>query len=211
LTIQTSLVSAADLSNWFDSSIHGLKIPSRDRETMAAALFDQVHEHHKAIQLLLKNSFIGSAFSLERSVFENFVRGVWLWRCASDKDVERFKTDKINRGIDDLIVEIEKGPGYNRSVLSKIKKTAWKAMCSYAHGGYLQSVRRITPGSITPRYTEGEMLELINFSEIVALLAAYEIFSMAKREDLMRDMLERMRNALWLDRNINSQFEQGSK
>ena len=84
-------------------------------------------------------------------------------------------------------------------------------MCSYAHGGYLQSVRRITPGSITPRYTEGEMLELINFSEIVALLAAYEIFSMAKREDLMRDMLERMRNALWLDRNINSQFEQGSK
>ena len=68
MTIQAALVHAADLSSWIDRSVHGLDISSGDRERMAGALFDQVHEHHKAIQLLLKNSLVGSAFSLVRSL-----------------------------------------------------------------------------------------------------------------------------------------------
>jgi hypothetical protein len=196
MTIQPALARSADLSNWIDSSIHGLEIPSGDREVIAAALFDQVHEHHKAIQLLLKSSFVGSAFSLVRPTLETFVRGVWLWRCASDKEVENFAKDKINeKSFGALIEEIEARPGYDVGVLSKVKKEAWSAMCSYAHGGYLQAVRRITPGRITANYSEGEMLEVINSSSAIALLAASEIFSMAKRKDLVEGVLERMRGA----------------
>ena len=57
-------------------------------------------------------------------------------------------------------------------------------MCSYAHGGYRQAVRRITPDQIRANYSEGEVLEVINSSSTIALLAASEIFSMAKRKDL---------------------------
>ena len=59
--------------------------------------------------------------------------------------------------------------------------------------GYLQAVRRITPGQITANYSEDEMLEVINSSSAIALLAASEIFSMAKRKDLVEAVLERMR------------------
>jgi len=196
MTIQAALAWSADLSNWIDRSIHGLEIPSGDREVMAAALFDQVHEHHKAIQLLLKSSFVGSAFSLVRPTLETFIRGVWLRRCASDKEVENFAKDKISeKSFGALIKEIEARPGYDVGVLSKVKKEAWSAMCSYAHGGYLQAVRRITPGQITANYSEDEMLEVINSSSAIALLAASEIFSMAKRKDLVEGVLERMRGA----------------
>lgn len=68
-------------------------------------------------------------------------------------------------------------------------------MCSYAHGGFLQAVRRITPGQITTNYSEDEMLEVINSSSAFALLAASEIFSMANRTDLVEAVLERMRGA----------------
>ena len=193
MTIQAALARSADLSNWIDSSIHGLEIPSGDREVMAGALFDQVHEHHKAIQLLLKSSFVGSAFSLVRPTLETFIRGVWLRRCASDKEVENFAKDKISQSFGTLIKEIEARPGYDVGVLSKVKKEAWSAMCSYAHGGYLQAVRRITPVQITANYSEDEMLEVINSSSAIALLAASEIFSMAKRKDLVEAVLERMR------------------
>ncbi len=193
MTIQPALARSADLSNWIDSSIHGLEIPSGDREVMAAALFDQVHEHHKAILLLLKKSFVGSAFSLVRPTFETFVRGVWLWHCASEKEVENFAKGKINeKTFGALIDEIEAQRGYDVGVLSKVKKEAWSAMCSYAHGGYLQAVRRMTPGQITANYSEGEMLEVINSSSAIALLAASEIFSMANRKDLVEGVLERM-------------------
>ena len=196
MTIQAALARSAELSNWIDSSVHGLDIPSGDREVMAAALFDQVHEHHKAIQLLLKSSLVGSAFSLVRPTLETFVRGVWLLRCASDKELGNFTKDKINdKSFGALIEEIETCPGYDVDVLSKVKKEAWSAMCSYAHGGYLQAVRRITPGQITANYSKDEMLEVINSSNAIALLAASEIFSMAKRKDLVVAVLERMRGA----------------
>jgi hypothetical protein len=196
MTIQSALTRAEEISNWIDRSVHGLDIPSGDREVMAGALFDQVHEHQRAIQVLLKSSFVGSAFSLLRPTLETFVRGVWLWRCASDKEVENFAKDKINeKSFGTLIQEIEARPGYDVGVLSKVKKEAWSAMCSYAHGGYLQAVRRISPRQIAANYSEGEILEVINSSCAIALLAAHEIFSMAKRKDLLKEVLEQMRGA----------------
>ena len=194
MTIQSALERSADLSNWIDSLIHGLEIPSSNRETMAAALFDQVHEHHKAIHLLLKSSFVGSAFSLVRPTFETYVRGVWLWHCASDEEVANFARDKINeKSFGTLIQEIEARTGFDVGVLSKVKKEAWSAMCSYAHGGYLQAVRRIIPNHITANYSDDEILEVIKSSSTIGLLAAAEVFSMAKRKDLVEAVLEQMR------------------
>lgn len=194
MTMQNPLARASEISNWIDSSIHGIEIPSGDREAMAGALFDQVHEHHKAILLLLKNLFVGSAFSLVRPTLETFVRGVWLWRCASDGEVVSFARDNIGgKSFGTIIEEIEAKPGWDVGVLSKVKKEAWSAMCSYAHGGYLQAVRRVIPDEIRPNYTEGEILEVINSSTAIALLAASEIFSMAQRKDLLEAVLEQMR------------------
>jgi hypothetical protein len=194
MSIDAALANSAELSNWLDNSIHKLQTqPYGDREWMAATLLDQVHEHHKAIQLLLKSSFTGSAFSLFRPAFETYVRGVWLLRCACDKQVEDFKKDTVKKFIGELIGEIERLPEYDVGTLSKVKREALGAMHSYTHGGYLQAVRRMTPDQIKPNYSEGEMLEVINSSDTVALLAASEIFSMARRNDLNEAALERMR------------------
>jgi Family of unknown function (DUF5677) len=192
MTIEAALESSASLSKWLDDSIHGLHIPSGDRESMTGSLFDQVHEHHKAIQLLLKNSLVGSAFSLLRPTFENYVRGVWLLRCASDEEVEEFTQDRIAKSFGILIEEIERNPGYNGAVLSRVKEKTWRAMCSYAHGGFLPVVRRIIPGEITTNYSDEEKLEVIESSDTIALLAASEMFQMANRIDLVQEVLERM-------------------
>ena len=79
MTIQAALARSADLSKWIDSSIDGLDIPSGDREAIAAALFDQVHEHHKSIQLLLKSSLVGSAFPAS---FADSLRDLNAWSLA---------------------------------------------------------------------------------------------------------------------------------
>ena len=192
MTIEAALKSSAELSKWLDDSIHGLQFTTGDRQAMAGSLFDQVHEHHKAIQLLIQNSLVGSAFSLLRPIFENFVRGVWLLRCASEEEVQNFTQDKIAKSLGAMIEEIEKNPAYNVDVLSKVKKGAWSSMCSYAHGGYLPVVRRIIPDHITPNYSDGEKLELINSSNAIALLASSEIFFMANRVDLVKESLKRM-------------------
>ncbi|MEX0805646.1 MAG: hypothetical protein WD688_20365 [Candidatus Binatia bacterium] len=195
MTIHAALVDSADLSTWLDGSINDLDMPAGISERMAAGCFDQVHEHHKAIHLLLKNSLVGSAFSLVRPTLETFVRGLWLLRCASEKEVESFTKDKIDKSFGDLIKEIEARDGYNVGVLSKVKKNYWGAMCSYAHGGYLQTVRRNTEAHITPNYSDDEKLEVVKFADTLALLAASEMFMMANRDDMAAQVLERMRAA----------------
>ena len=180
MSIEAALANSADLSNWLDMSIHGKEIQADDRERIVGALFDQVHEHHKAIQLLIKSSLVGSAFSLFRPAFETYVRGVWLLRCAPEKELEDFKKDIVDKFIADLIGGIEALPDYNVGTLSKVKREAFSA------------VRRITPDQIKPNYSEGEMLKVIKSSDTIALLTASEIFSMAERGDLNEAAIERI-------------------
>ena len=46
MSIESVLSIIPELSKWLDDSVHGLQIPSGDREAMTGSLFDQVHEHH---------------------------------------------------------------------------------------------------------------------------------------------------------------------
>ena len=57
--------------------------------------------------MLVTNRLYGSAFVLIRSVFESYIRGVWLYRCASDTEIEAFKTDKLKKNFEELVQDIE--------------------------------------------------------------------------------------------------------
>jgi hypothetical protein len=65
-------------------------------------------------------------------------------------------------------------------------------MCSYAHSGQFQAVRRITGESIRPSYSNDEIEAAIRMVMGYALLAAYEIFDIAGREDLKALVVERV-------------------
>ena len=67
-----------------DREVDGMEFEANDRNRIAGALFDVVHEHAKAMVVLLENRFYASAFALARPIFEGFVRGAWLRNCAKD-------------------------------------------------------------------------------------------------------------------------------
>ena len=135
----------------------------------------------------------GAAGCLVRPTFETYIRGLWLKNCATDTEVTDFIADKPLKPIGNLLEEIEANEGYNEGVLSNIKKSSWAAMCSYAHGGYLQAVRRNTPDQIAPNYSPHERTEVMRFASAIAVLAACEIFELANREDLAGQCLQRMK------------------
>ena len=86
--------SSEMLIKWVDSKINGLEVPSDDRTRLAAGCHDMAREHHKSIVLLVSNSLYGSAFSLVGLIFEAYIRGVWLYRCAKESEVEKYKREK---------------------------------------------------------------------------------------------------------------------
>jgi hypothetical protein len=173
------------LTTWLDSSIHGIEIDlSVKRKVLAAASFDTVHEVRKGILLLIDHKLVGPAFALVRPLFETFVRGEWLLRCAPDAEVEQYELDRVETSIGNMINQIEQLDPWDIGLLGKIKKTSWNAMCSYAHGGVLQISRRFNGGCISPNYSPEEIVEIINSSNTIALFAASEIAAIANNSVL---------------------------
>ena len=193
MTLEELLTCSEEISDWLDQNIHGLEVEeASDRLRLSGACFDQVQEHVRAICLLLRHRLTGSAFSLARVSFETFYRGLWLCHCASDQEVADFQKDELAKMRPEIIEAIESIDGYNVGVLSRISKSYWSAMCSYAHGGYLPAMRRITADGIEPNYSDQEVEQVLWFASSLALLVGGEIFAMAGRVDLCEAVLARV-------------------
>jgi len=149
-------------------------------------------EHQKSIILLIANKLYGSAFSLIRIQFEAYIRGVWFKYCADEREIEKYKNNKLDKKIGELIEDIEKNAeGYEGGTLSKAKADGLKAMNSFTHTGFSQVVRRNTETTIEPNYDIGEIKEAINFTNFIGLLACLEISFLAKNKKLSMDILEK--------------------
>jgi hypothetical protein len=190
MSLADVLQVSRELADRIARTAQGVQFPASDRSRLSAALMDQVHEHHESIRLLLENDLVGSAFALVRITFETAVRGIWLFRCASDDEVGQFKADRLEKRFGELIAAVEASVGAPGTALSQAKRRFWGPMCSYAHGGYLQAVRRISATEIGPNYSEEERIGVLSFADFCLLLVSVELCSLAGRDDLANDIAQ---------------------
>lgn len=191
MKISELIIKSEELIQWLNQHIDGIEISAEERIRLAAGCLDTALEHHQAILLLVARSLFGSAFALVRLLFEAYVRGIWLHRCASDSDLELFRIGKLDKKFGTLIEEIEGIDGFDEGVLSHAKLKSWSAMNSYTHTGFMQIVRRNTASAIEPNYTEDEILEVLNFANAIGLLSALEISHLSRSKELANSILEK--------------------
>ena len=191
MTIDSHVRKSGVLIQWMEQKIDGLEISPDDRTRISAACLDIALEHQKAIVLLIANKLFGTAFSLARILFEAYIRGLWLYKCATDKELDDFKKDKLKKQFDAMIKEIERQDGFEEGILSKAKSANWKAMNSYTHSGFFQVARRNKDETIEPNYANGEILEVLEFSDAIGILAAIQLALMSGKEAFAKDLLER--------------------
>ena len=194
--IDGKIRKSESLIQWMDQKIDGLEISSDDRTRISAACFDIALEHQKSIVLLIAHSLFGSAFSLVRILFEAYIRGLWIGKCATDKEIEDFKKNKLAKTFATLIEEIEQQDGFQEGVLSRAKTATWKAMSSYTHSGFFQSVRRNKDETIEPNYDDDEILEVLGFSDSIGMLTALQIALISGKVELSNDLLEKSKTEL---------------
>jgi len=86
------IIEAEQFGDALNRLVSGTKLATTDRNRTraAAALFGIAQDHHHAIVFLLKHTFDSSSFALLRSVFEAYLRGLWIKRCATAAQVQSF-------------------------------------------------------------------------------------------------------------------------
>lgn len=191
MKIEAEIQESERLIQWLDSNIDGLDIPPNNRTRLAAGCLDMALEHQKSIVLLTAQSLFGSAASLVRLEFEAYIRGVWLLYCASELELEKFESDKIEKTLGQLIEDIEKHEAFNVGTLSHVKSTSWATMNSFTHCGIYQVVRRNDGNEIIPNYTDEELVNALETANSFGILTGIAIADMARNEALAQAIFER--------------------
>lgn len=92
MTYGSSLSDARKEAAFISQRLHGAHLKSDIRSKTAAACFAIAQQHHSSILILLSNqpALEATAMALLRPLLEATYRGIWVSRCASDEQVDRF-------------------------------------------------------------------------------------------------------------------------
>jgi hypothetical protein len=186
-----------DMLAFIDSKVDGLSMSNTsDRNIVSGTLFDAANEHAKGICTLLEHHLYASAFALERTLFETFVRGAWLLHCATENEVNTFlHKDKIeldskeNFPFGDMITAIESTKKWPKT-LSEIKSHAWNALNSYTHGGQHQVLTRYNGSTIGACHDPEQVDEVIRFSAMLTFLAFTAILDVSDTKEADKDAMK---------------------
>lgn len=189
------VTKSEEIALWIHSRTDGIETVGSERTRTVGGCFDSVLEHQVSISILLKNQLFGSVFALARSVFEGYVRGVWLQHCATDKQISDFLNDKFEFTFQNLIDDIEKVDGYSVGVISAAKKAGWKILNGYTHTGAIQVLSRNSDCFIGPNYDEKKVKAIADFVNATALLAGIGVVLLARQpsEQVAMEFLEKIK------------------
>ena len=182
-----------ELSLWISRNIDGLPMVSERRSRLAAGCLHLAFDHHDAIIMLTERAVYGSAFALLRLLFEAYVRGVWLWYCAAETDLDNFENDDFDRSFGSLIGDLEKLDAFSVGVLSWTKQDIWKLFNSFTHSGYHHVRRRNTQNGIEANYPEREMVAALDFAGAVAIMSTIGFAAITGSDDLASRAYEKAR------------------
>lgn len=120
------------------------------------------------------------AFSLARSVWEAYIRGLWAKNLADDGSLKKFIMGQYDPKVVSIIKSIKDHPDLGEeSKIGKLHEQSWGILNSFGHGGSLQIQRWITAESVEASHSDEEIAELLLFVNHVAFRACVALVELA--------------------------------
>ena len=176
-------LSPGEYVEWLRKQVHDSTLPSTTRARVASASFALAQEHHHSITLLVEHRLFGSAFSLLRSAYEAYVRGEWIWNCATDEQLRQMTEGRGAPKLDRMLKSLEQSPGHEEGVLAAVKREHWKTMSEYTHSGALHLQRWQSEDAVEPNYSTDEIKEVVGLAEVFGSVSAISILLMAENAE----------------------------
>jgi len=186
MELADSIQEHRKLQLWLDHQLSDVSYPNSARNRYASACFDMVLEHYKAITELINLRLPGSAFALSRLLFESCVHGIWLHRCATERDLDRYQRDKFDKKMLVLIADVEKTEGFEEHTFSKAKAKTWKLLNSLTHSGYEQLGRRFNGDIQEPSYSDSDQMIMLNHAKALAFISVNMVSLVSDNAELQK-------------------------
>ncbi len=137
------------------------KYPDDLHTGILLAYTSQALEHLQSIIKLSEERLSGSALALFRPLVETILRGQWLRTCATEEQVERFRSDPgfsfpDFKALADRLDDRNELEGFFDGF-----KNAYRTMCDFTHSGHSQISQRVSVSRVGPDYDDPLMVDLL--------------------------------------------------
>lgn len=161
---------------------NNLPIDSDERSRLGAGCLQLAQDHHAGILFLVETTLYSSAFALLRTQYESLIRGLWILKVASNKQLEEYKKNQRVSSINEALDALLAASNYEKDSFRAIKKSL-KLMHSFTHSGFLANLNHQDSNSIQPNYKINEILNLIKFSNFFGIWASIEVLHLSKKDN----------------------------
>ena len=179
--IAAALASSHRLSDWIQAE-HPATFESGGGRRIAAIFYSIALDHREAILLLLHHGARSAAFALFRSVYEAWIRASWLDSCATLAEITFIEAGGAQPTVERMVRRLDALPD-SEGMFSRIKRNNWESMSDFAHGGPKQVSRWITDTSIGAAHPDAEVKDLLQASDIYAVLCLAGLLRLANRQN----------------------------
>nr|MBI3612245.1 hypothetical protein [Nitrospirota bacterium] len=167
---------AKDLGIWLHERTNEKRFPDGIRERTSHAILQLTEDIVDAIIVLLEAQMPGPALSLARPLFEGYVRGFWLLKCASEEQVRAFLNGKCPN-FPGLLAAIPKDAESGGAWIHANSEKNLKAFHDLTHGGSEHVKRRLRDDSVEPSYPEHELDSLLRLGNEIRVRIGVELLS----------------------------------
>ncbi len=178
---------AKEFGTWLHGRTNGRVFPGGVRERASLAITQQSEDVADAILVLLEAQLPGPALALSRPLFEGYVRGYWLMRYASDKQVEEFMRGTCPN-FPRLLRAIPKDAESGGAWIHANAASNLPTFHNLTHGGSEHIKRRVLDGVVEPAYPESELASLVMLSNEVRVCLAAELLTIVGDEESMEEL-----------------------
>jgi hypothetical protein len=170
---------------WISEQTSAMPLPSDRRARMALGCLDLAIEHQAGVCILAEQSLWGSVYALVRCMFDAFVRGVWLARCATEMELESFELAGLRgKPFRDLVEDVERVLGHSRGVLSKLRTSSWAIFSDFTNAGAGPARRLGDPAGAGRNYPAADTDQALRLATALGLLSATELASLSGHRDV---------------------------
>jgi hypothetical protein len=189
MVLELQIEKSAEWMKGCVSFVDGVNFETTNRLRVSMSLLHLCVEHQTGIHVLVEHGVIGSAFALIRPQFEAYLRGVWLHQCATDAQVSSFLAGEEPPKVGVLIEAVQKLEGFEEGALGNLKKTIWRNLNDFTHGGTIQVKARNTMDEIASNYRREHIVGLLQSSVTLALLAGTAMATVVNSGELANNLL----------------------
>jgi hypothetical protein len=187
MALPALISQAKELTRLLHQHTNEKGVPNTIRATTGVAILQLSMDIADAIVVLLDARLPGPALSLARPLFEGYVRGYWLLRCASDAEIESFNNGKCPR-FPDLLEAIGSDAEWGAAWIHANQKANMVAFNDLTHGGSEHVKRRINSSGIEPGYPEAELEALMKFGIEIRIRVGAELLSLMGNEAAIEEL-----------------------